>query len=127
MKFIKKQFALWRIVLIIGVLAMAIPILARVRVTTNPVVNERQDYWASRIESRLNRRQQYIDSQSGGGDDDDDDGPPSKTSGNDDDDGGDDGDDMDDGGDDVDQGSEAQGDVVQRGRDYYRQRLERRW
>jgi hypothetical protein len=42
MRFIKKQFSLWRIVLIIGVAAIAIPIAARVSPTAIAVVEERQ-------------------------------------------------------------------------------------
>ena len=123
MKFIKKQLALWHIVLIIGLVAMALPIAAHVHVTTNAVVvNERQDYWRSRLEKRLDARQAYIESQ-GGADDDDDDAPASKNSRDD----ADDADDGDDGDDDMDSGVEAQQDVVERRRDLYRQRMERRW
>ena len=46
MRFIKKQLSLWRIVLIIGVAAIAIPIAARVSPTAIAVVKERQDYLA---------------------------------------------------------------------------------
>ena len=44
MRFIKKQLSLWRIVLIIGVAAIAIPIASRVSPTAKAVVKERQDY-----------------------------------------------------------------------------------
>jgi hypothetical protein len=44
MRFIKKQFALWRLVLIIGVAAIAIPIAARVSQTALAVVDERQEH-----------------------------------------------------------------------------------
>ena len=43
MRFIKKQLSLWRIVLIIGVAAIAIPIAARVSPTAIAVVNERHE------------------------------------------------------------------------------------
>ena len=43
MRFIKNQFRLWRIVLIIGVAAIAIPIATRVSPTATAVVKE-QDY-----------------------------------------------------------------------------------
>jgi hypothetical protein len=45
MKFLKKQLSWWRIVLIIGVTAMAIPIAFRVSSTAKAVVKERQDYF----------------------------------------------------------------------------------
>jgi hypothetical protein len=44
MRFIKKQFALWRLVLIIGVAAIAIPIAAHVSQTALAVVDERQEH-----------------------------------------------------------------------------------
>jgi hypothetical protein len=44
MKLIKKQISLLRIVLIIGVAAIAIPIASRVNSTAKAVVKERQDY-----------------------------------------------------------------------------------
>ena len=44
MRFIKQQLSLWRIVLIIGVAAIAIPITARVSSTARAVHKERQDY-----------------------------------------------------------------------------------
>jgi hypothetical protein len=44
MKLIKKQISLLRIVLIIGVAAIAILIASRVSSTAKPVVKERQDY-----------------------------------------------------------------------------------
>jgi len=114
MRFIKNQLALWRIALIIGVAAFAIPIAARVRVATKAQVDEQQDYWSSRVERRLNRRQEYLDSQTGDDDADDKDTKDKK-------------DDADDDDDTVDQGVEAQQDVYERRRDYYRQRLEREW
>ena len=44
MRFLKKQLSWWRIILIIGVAAMAIPIASRVSSTAKAVVKERQDY-----------------------------------------------------------------------------------
>jgi len=44
MRFLKKQLLWWRIILIIGVAAMAIPIASRVSSTAKAVVKERQDY-----------------------------------------------------------------------------------
>ena len=44
MRFIKKQLSLWRVVLIIGGSAIAIPIAARVSPTAIAVHKERQDY-----------------------------------------------------------------------------------
>ena len=44
MRFIKKQLSLWRVVLIIGGSAIAIPIAARVSPTATTVHKERQDY-----------------------------------------------------------------------------------
>jgi hypothetical protein len=44
MRFIKKQLSLWRIVLIIGVAAIAIPVASRVSSTAKAVVEERQDH-----------------------------------------------------------------------------------
>ena len=44
MRFLKKQLSWWRIVLIIGVAAMAIPIASRVSSTAKAVVKERQDH-----------------------------------------------------------------------------------
>ena len=44
MRFIKKQLSLWRVVLIIGGSALAIPIAARVSPTAIAVHKERQDY-----------------------------------------------------------------------------------
>ena len=46
MRFLKKQLSWWRIFLIIGVAAMAIPIAARVSPTAMPVHQERQGYLA---------------------------------------------------------------------------------
>ena len=64
MRFIKKQLSLWRIVLIIGVAAIAIPIAARVHVATKPQSDE-EEYWSRRVERRLDRRQEYLDRQTG--------------------------------------------------------------
>lgn len=44
MRFIKKQMSLWRIVLIVGVSAIAIPVATRVSQTAKAVVKERHDY-----------------------------------------------------------------------------------
>jgi hypothetical protein len=44
MRFLKKQLSWWRIILTIGVAAMAIPIASRVNSTAKAVVKERQDY-----------------------------------------------------------------------------------
>jgi hypothetical protein len=44
MRFTKKQLSLWRIVLIIGVTAIAIPIATRDSPTAIALVKERQDY-----------------------------------------------------------------------------------
>jgi hypothetical protein len=44
MGFIKKHLSLWRIVLSIGVAAIAIPVASRVSSTAKAVVEERQDY-----------------------------------------------------------------------------------
>ena len=55
MRFIKKQLSLWRIVLIIGVAAIAIPIASRVSPTAIAVVKERQDYLASTNHRRQRR------------------------------------------------------------------------
>ena len=44
MRFIKKQFSSWRIVLIIGVAVVGMAITARVSSSATAVVNERQDY-----------------------------------------------------------------------------------
>lgn len=44
MRFLTKQLSSWRIVLIIGVAAIAIPIASRVSSTAKAVVKERQDY-----------------------------------------------------------------------------------
>ena len=44
MRFIKRQLSLWRVVLIIGGSALAIPIAARVSPTAIAVHQERQDY-----------------------------------------------------------------------------------
>ena len=44
MRFLKKQLSWWRIILTIGVAAMAIPIASRVSSTAKAVVKERQDY-----------------------------------------------------------------------------------
>jgi hypothetical protein len=44
MRFIKQQLALWRIVLIIGMTAIAIPIAARFSPTALAIINEQQEY-----------------------------------------------------------------------------------
>ena len=44
MRLIKKHLSLWRIVLIIGVAAIAIPVTSRVSSTAKAVVEERQDH-----------------------------------------------------------------------------------
>jgi len=72
MRFIKKQLSLRRIVLTICVAAIAIPILARVRVSTKAQVDDEEEYWSRRIERRLDRRQEYLDRQTGDDKDDSD-------------------------------------------------------
>ena len=113
MRFIKKQLSLWRIVLIIGVAAIAIPIAARVRVATKAQVNEQEDYWARRVERRLDRRQEYLDRQTG---DDKDDADTKDAA-----------DDEDDADDTVDKDVKAQQDIYERRREYWRQRVEKEW
>ena len=112
MKFIKKQLSLWRIVLIIGVAAIAIPITARVRVATKAQSDE-EEYWSRRIERRLDRRQEYLDRQTG---DDKDDADTKDAA-----------DDEDDADDTVDKDVKAQQDIYERRREYWRQRVEKEW
>ena len=64
MRFIKKRFSLWLIVLFIGVVAIAIPNAASVHVATKPQSDE-EEYWSRRVERRLDRRQEYLDRQTG--------------------------------------------------------------
>jgi len=45
MKFIKKQFRAWRLVVIIGIAAIAIPIVAHVRDSAIRVIDEQQTQW----------------------------------------------------------------------------------
>jgi hypothetical protein len=119
MRFIKKQLSLWRIVLIIGAALIAILIAARVRVATKAQVNEQEDYWARRVERRLDRRQEYLDRQTGD-DNDDADAKDSKDSK-------DTADDEDDADDTVDKDVKAQQDIYERRREYWRQRVEKEW
>ena len=147
---IEKQLSWWRIVLIIGVAAIAIGIAARVRATGIAVVNQlenltqptandtednakhskdskagvgrgvgrpqddyyerRREYWDKRVERRLDRREEYLDSQTK---DDDEDAAKDKDSK-------DAADDEDDADDDVDK-------EVERRREYWRKRLDKEW
>ena len=115
MRFIKKQLSLWRIVLIIGVAAIAIPIAARVRVATKPQSDE-EEYWSRRVERRLDRRQEYLDRQTG--DDKDDAEAKDKDSK-------DAADDEDDADDIVDKESRSK--IYERRREYWRKRLDDEW
>jgi hypothetical protein len=155
MRFIKPQLSWWRIVLIIGVAAIAIPIAARVRATGVAVVNQRhenlaqptandtednakpgkdrkalvdravgrpqddyyerrREYWDKRVERRLDRREEYLDSQTGD-DKEDADAKDSK-----DKDSKDAADDEDDDADDADK-------ELERRREYWRKRLDKEW
>jgi hypothetical protein len=110
MRFIKKQLLLWLIVLIFGVAAIAIPSAPRVPVATKAQVDD-EEYWARRVERRLDRRQEYLDRQTK---DDKDDAEDSKDSKDDKD--ADDEDDVDD----VDKD-------IERRREYWRKRLDDEW
>ena len=112
MRFIKKQLSFWRIVLTICVAAIAIPILARVRVSTKAQVDDEEEYWSRRIERRLDRRQEYLDRQPGE-DKDDAEAKDSK-------DAKEDADDEDDADDIVDKD-------IERRREYWRKRLDDEW
>jgi len=112
MRFIKKQLSLWRIVLTICVAAIAIPVLARVRVSTKAQVDDEEEYWSRRIERRLDRRQEYLDRQTGE-DKDDAEAKDSK-------DAKEDADDEDDADDIVDKD-------IERRREYWRKRLDDEW
>ena len=117
MRFIKNQLSLWSIVLIIGAVAIAIPIAARVRVATRAQVNDEEEYWSRRIERRLDRRQEYLDRQTG--EDIDDADAKDKDSKDDDDE--DDADDI------VDKDVKAQQDIYERRREYWRKQLDEEW
>src|SRR4030095_6285380 len=108
MRFIRKQLALWRIVLIIVVAAIATPIAPGVRVATKAQVDDEEEYWSTRIERRLDRRQEYLDRQTED-DKDDVDNKDSKDAADDEDDV-----------DDVDK-------EVERRREYWRKRLDDDW
>jgi len=112
MRFIKKQLSLSRIVLTVCVAAIAIPILARVRVSTKAQVDDEEEYWSRRIERRLDRRQEYLDRQTGE-DKDDAEAKDSK-------DAKEDADDEDDADDIVDKD-------IERRREYWRKRLDDEW
>jgi len=112
MRFIKKQLSLWRIVLIVAVAAIAIPIVARVRVSPKAQVDDEEEYWSRRIERRLDRRQEYLDRQTGE-DKDDAEAKDSK-------DAKEDADDEDDADDIVDKD-------IERRREYWRKRLDDEW
>ena len=112
MRFIKRQLSLWRIVLTICVAAIAIPVLARVRVSTKAQVDDEEEYWSRRIERRLDRRQEYLDRQTGE-DKDDAEAKDSK-------DAKEDADDEDDADDIVDKD-------IERRREYWRKRLDDEW
>ena len=112
MRFLKKQLSLWRIVLTICVAAIAIPVLARVRVSTKAQVDDEEEYWSRRIERRLDRRQEYLDRQTGE-DKDDAEAKDSK-------DAKEDADDEDDADDIVDKD-------IERRREYWRKRLDDEW
>jgi hypothetical protein len=117
MRFIKKQLSLWRIVLIIAVAAISIPIVARVRVSTKPQVDDEEEYWSRRVERRLDRRQEYLDRQTG--DDKDDADAKDKDSK--------DLDDEDDADDIVDKDAREQQDIYEKRREYWRKRLDDEW
>jgi hypothetical protein len=159
MRFIKKQLSLWRIVLIIGAAAIAIPIAARVSPTETAVVTERQDYldhqttadndskdakagkdskaavgegvvrqqddyydrrreyWEKRVERRLD--EEYMDEQTVDDNNADSTTKDKKDSKNAADDEAD--------ADIVDKDVEAEQDIYERRREYWRQRLEREW
>jgi hypothetical protein len=119
MRFVKKQLSWWRIVLIIAVAAIAIPIVARVRVSTKAQVDDEEEYWSRRIERRLDRRQEYLDRQTGD-DNDDADAKDSKDSKN-------AADDEDDADDIVDKDVKAQQESYERRREYWRKQLDDEW
>ena len=112
MRFIKKQSSLWRLVLIIAVVAIAIPI-AGVRVATRAQSDE-EEYWSRRVERRLDRRQEYLDGQTGDDKDDADakDSKDAKKDAKDDDE------------DDVDDITEKD---IEKRREYWRKRLDKDW
>jgi len=119
MKFIKKQLSLWRIALIIAAAAIAIPIVARVRVSTKAQVDDEEEYWSRRIERRLDRRQEYLDRQTGDDKDEADakDSKDSKEAA----------DDEDDADDIVDKDAKTQQDIYEKRREYWRKRLDDEW
>jgi len=117
MRFNKKRFSLWLIVLFIGVVALAIPNAASVHVATKPQSDE-EEYWSRRVERRLDRRQEYLDRQTG---DDKDDGESkdkdSKGAA----------DDEDDADDIVDKDVKEREDIYEKRREYWRKRLDDEW
>jgi|GraSoiStandDraft_46_1057282.scaffolds.fasta_scaffold505479_2 hypothetical protein len=112
MRFIKKQLSLWRIALIICAAAIAMPVAARERAVTKAQSYQQEDYWARRIERRIERREEYLDRQNGDDDEDadDEDSKDSKATADDEDDAGDTG-----------------NQEVERRRGHWRERLEREW
>ena len=117
MRFNKKRFSLWLIVLVIGVAALAIPNSARVTVATKPQSDE-EEYWSRRVERRLDRRQEYLDRQTG--DDKDDAESKDKDSKG-------AADDEDDADDIVDKDVKEREDVYEKRREYWRKRLDDEW
>ncbi len=118
MRFNKKRFSLWLIVLFIGVVALAIPNAASVHVATKPQSDE-EEYWSRRVERRLDRRQEYLDQQTGEDKDDKDskDSKDSKEAA----------DDEDDADDIVDKDAKEQQDIYEKRREYWRKRLDDEW
>lgn len=61
MKFIAKQFALWRVGLLLGLAVLAIPMVAKTNAAKKLPTNERTEYWSDRVERRVDIRQEYVD------------------------------------------------------------------
>jgi len=98
MRYIAKQFALWRIALFIGVVAMLVPIVFGNRTfKAKFAANERTEYWSNRVERRVDVRQEVVERRA--------DRAPEY----------------------VDRRVEVRQDVRDRRREYYQDRIERHW
>ena len=61
MRCIAKQFALWRIAVVIGCAAFLIPMASGARPLARVPANERTENWSNRVERRVDVRQEGVE------------------------------------------------------------------